>query len=62
MPETASRTSSMLKRLVALVVLVVAGIILVRAVVGFLSGLFVVALVIAALVAVIWAYGILKRR
>ncbi len=57
-----SRSSTLLKRLLALVVLVIAGIILIRAVIGFLSGLFVVALVLAALVAVVWAYGTLRRR
>ena len=62
MPESASRSSLFLKRLLALVVLVVAGYILIRAVVGFLSGLFVVALVLAALLAVVWAYSTLKRR
>ena len=62
MPETTSRTSSLLKRLVALVVLFVAAYLLFRAVIGFLSGLFVIALVVAAVVAVIWAYSTLKRR
>lgn len=62
MPETASRSSWLLKRLLAFVVLVVAGYILIRAVVGFLSGLFTVALVLAALLAVVWAYRTLKRR
>ena len=62
MPETTSRTSWLLKRLLAFAVLIVAGYILIRVVIGFLSGLFVVALALAALVALVWAYNTLKRR
>lgn len=60
MPET-SRAGSLLKRLLAFIVLLIAAYILFRAAVGLLSGLFVVALVLAALVAVVWAYRTLKR-
>lgn len=61
MPET-SRSSSILRRVVALVVLVVAAYVLFKVILGFLSGIFFVVLVIAALVAVVWAYSTLKRR
>ena len=61
MPET-SRTNLLFKRLLALVVLVIAAYILARVIIGFLSGIFTIVLVIAALVAVVWAYSTLRRR
>ncbi len=62
MPETTSRSRSLLMRLVALVVLVIAAYVLFKIVLGFLIGLFYVVAIIAALVAVVWAYRTLKRR
>jgi len=62
MPETTSRSSSLLMRLLALAVLVVAAYVLFKVVLGFLIGLFYVVAIIAALVAVVWAYRTLKRR
>lgn len=57
-----SASSSLLKRLVALVVLLVAGYLVLRLVVGAISGILTTLLVIAALIAVVWAYSALKRR
>lgn len=62
MPETTSRSRSLLMRLLALVVLVIAAYVLFKIVLGFLIGLFYVVAIIAALVAVVWAYRTLKRR
>lgn len=61
MPETPSRSSSLLRRLLALVVLVVAAYVLFKVILGFLSGIFFAVLVIVALVAVFWAYSTLRR-
>lgn len=61
MAET-SRSSSLLKRLLALVVLLFAAYVLFKIVVGVLAGIFFAVLVVAALVAVVWAYSTLKRR
>lgn len=64
MPSTATEKStspSLLGRLVALMVLLVAGFILFKVVWGFLSGIFFLLVIVAALAAVYWAYSTLKR-
>ncbi len=55
-------TNALLMRLVALVVLIGAAYLLFRVVLGFLSGIFYAVVVVAALLAVVWAYRTLKRR
>lgn len=57
-----SLAGSLLKRLIALVVLLVAGYILFKVVLGFIAGFFTLIVVIVAVLAVLWAYSTLKRR
>lgn len=59
---TSERSSSLAKRAVALLVLIVAAYFLIRIVIGILSGIFTAILVVAALLAVVWAYRTIKRR
>lgn len=56
-----SASASLLSRLVALIVLLVAGYILFKVVLGFISGIFYLVLVVVAVAAVLWAYARLKR-
>ena len=62
MPETTSRTSALARRGLAFVVLLVAAYVLLRIVVGVLSGIFYAVVVILALFAVVWAYRTVRRR
>ena len=50
----------MLKRVIAVLVLVIVGILAVRLVIGFVSGLLWIAALVALLVAVLWAWSTLK--
>lgn len=61
MPE-APRSRSLSMRLVAVVVLLVAAYVLLRVVIGIVSGVFYMLVVVAALFAVVWAYRTVKRR
>ncbi len=61
MPKT-SRSGSLLKRMLALVVLLIAGFVLFKIFVGVIAGIFFAVMVVVALVAVAWAYSTLKRR
>jgi hypothetical protein len=57
--STESRGSSLGKRAIALLVLLVAAWILVKVVIGFLAAMLTVALIVLAIVAVIWAIRVL---
>jgi hypothetical protein len=59
MDETASNKPSLLKRLLAIVVLAVAAWFLLRIVIGIVAGLATVIVVVLAIVAVIWALSVL---
>ncbi|WP_027007239.1 hypothetical protein [Conexibacter woesei] len=59
MDETASKKPSLLRRLLALVVLAVAAWILLRFVIGIVAGLATVIVIVLAIVAVIWALSVL---
>ncbi len=56
-----STSPSLISRLVALMVLLVAGFILFKVVWGFLSGIFYLVVIVAAVTAAFWAYNTLKR-
>lgn len=55
-------SGSLLKRFVALVVLLIAAYVLLKVVIGVLSGVVYAVLVVMALFGVVWAYRTLKRR
>jgi uncharacterized membrane protein YccC len=59
MDETAKAKPSLLKRLLALVVLVIAAWILLKFVIGLIAGLATVIVIVLAIVAVIWAINTL---
>ena len=61
MPETESRSSSLLRRFVALIVLLIAGFILLKVVLHVLAGIAFAVVIIGALVAAVWAYTTLRR-
>lgn len=60
MPSETDTGPSLLARALAVVVLVVAGYVLLKLVIGLVSALVFPVLAIVALVAVIWAVGILR--
>ncbi len=62
MHEEASRSKGLLARFVALLVLLVAGWLLLKVVIGIIAGVATAVMVVVALVAVVWAYSTLKRR
>lgn len=59
--EKTTPSASLLSRLVALMVLLVAGFLLFKAVWGLLAGIFSLVVILVALVALFWAYSTLKR-
>ncbi len=60
--EKTSRTgSSLVAKGVASVVLIVAALVLLKLVIGFIAGIFWIVAVAAALIAVVWAYRTLSR-
>ena len=52
--------SSLIMRMVAVLVLVVAGLLLLKVVIGIVAGLFWVLMIVFALVAVFWAWSTLR--
>jgi hypothetical protein len=61
MEKTEKQGPSLLARAIAVLVLVVAGLVLLKLIVGFLAGFFWLIAVVVALIAVIWAYRTLTR-
>ena len=61
MPETAG-SNTLLKRFLALVVLVIAAYVLFKLIIGTLVAIFYGLAIVAAVVAVFWAYSTIKRR
>ena len=60
--EKTGRTgSSLVAKGVASVVLIVAALVLLKLVIGFIAGIFWIVAVAAALIAVVWAYRTLSR-
>jgi hypothetical protein len=49
------------RKIIAVAVLLVAGYILFRVVIGFLAGLIWIAVIVLAVIAGIWAFGVLRR-
>ena len=51
---------SLITRMVAVLVLVVAGLLLLKVVIGIVAGLFWIAMIVVALLAVLWAWSTLR--
>jgi hypothetical protein len=58
MPEETAKPS-LLKRALALIVLLVAGFFLAKALISFLAGILTLVIIVVAIVAVVWAFRIL---
>ena len=51
---------SLITRMAAVLVLVIAGLLLLKVVIGIVAGLFWIAVIVAALLAVLWAWSTLR--